>query len=130
MMKNEKGAITLYVVTICLFIVLVGIAAYVATANKQSSQLQQLGQMEGKYKGSITQEELYNGYVGGDIIPIYTAEQLLKMGTGEEVYIDGKIYDMEPSKTYVLKANLESNSEFANKVTMVEDGNGVIIKEY
>lgn len=128
--KKENGSITIYVSIACLFIVITGIALYVTTSNKQASQLEQLNEIQGTYETNTTQEELYNGYNGGDIIPVLTEEQMLKMGSGDNVYIDGKIYTMTTDKTYVLKGNWESNSEFANKVTAIEDGNGVIIKDY
>ena len=130
MIKKQNGAITLYVTIACLFIIVIGIGAYVITSNKQAAQLEQLKQIEGIYKGNISQEELYNEYNGGDIIPIYTEGQFLEIGSGEEVYIQGKIYTMALDKTYVLKENFESNSEFTNKMNMVDNGNGVVIKEY
>lgn len=128
--KNNSGAITVYVVIACLFIIIIGIGAYIMVSNKQAAQLEQLNELQGAYQGNLTQEELYNNYNGGEIIPVLSEEQMLKMGSGEEIYIDGKIYTMTPEKTYVLKENWEENAEFTNKVAIVENGNGVIIKEY
>lgn len=129
-MKNNKGAITLYVSVACLFIVLVGVGGYILSANRQVSQNEQLNQIQSQYTGKQTQDELYNQYSGGEIIPIYTAEQLMKIGSGEELYIDGKIYTMTVDKTYILKENLEENENYSSIVQSVEDGNGIIIKEY
>lgn len=130
MIKKETGAITVYVTIACLFIIIVGIGAYIAIGNKQANQLEQINKLQESYQGDLKQEELYNNYNGGEIIPILSEEQMLKIGSGEEVYIEGKIYTMSPEKTYVLKGNWEGNAEFENKVAIVENANGVIIKEY
>lgn len=104
-MKSEKGAITLYVSIVCLIILIIGIAAYVGVSNRQAAQLTALKEIEEKYSNpNITEEELYKQYEGGDIIPIYTAEQFAKIGSGEEIYVTqtGKIYTFGTDKTYMF----------------------------
>lgn len=103
-MKQEKGAITLYVTVLCLFILLTGIIAYVGTSNRQTTQLSTIQQIEEQYnKGTQTAEDLYQQYVGGDIVPIYTPEQFALIGSGKDVYIEqnGKIYTFNTNKTYI-----------------------------
>lgn len=128
--KSEKGAITLYVSIACLFIVVIGVSAYVLSSNKQQAQLAQLKQIEEAYQTTITQDELYKEYNGGEIVTIYTLEQFLKIGTGEDLYINGKIYTMTANKTYILQKNWESDSNYATIISKVENANGVIIKDY
>ena len=128
--KSEKASITLYVTVACMFIMIVGISTYVLSNNKQQAQLAQLKQIEKQYQTGLTQEELHNEYIGGDIINIYTEEQFLKIGSGEEVYINGKIYTMTTNKTYVLQENWEDNTQYPAIVANIENGNGVLIKDY
>ena len=109
-MRSEKGAITLYVTVVCLFIILVGIATYVGVTNKQSAQLAVLGEIEQDYQPSTqTADELYQQFLGGDIVPVYTAEQFEKVGSGEQIYVEqtGKIYTFGTDKTYMFYGDAE-----------------------
>ncbi len=113
-MKKEKGSITLYVSIVCLFILIVGIVAYVGASNKQAMQIAQLKQIEEEYNNKdVTAEDLYKEYEGGDIVPVYTPEQFAKVGTGEEVYVaeDGKIYTYSADKTYMFYGIAEDLTE-------------------
>lgn len=75
-MKKEKGAILLYVTIACLFLLIIGITAYIGVANKQAAQIARLKQIEENYQTSeLQEEELYKQYEGGDIVPVYTPEQ-------------------------------------------------------
>lgn len=121
-MKNEKGAIVLYVTIVCLFILIIAIAGYVQIANKQASQIEQLSAMEKAYSQGTTLEDEYKGYGGGDIIPISTVEQLQKIGSNEEVYIDGKIYTMGENSTYLLEQDFEFIGDFRETAQRIKDG--------
>ncbi len=104
-MKSQRGSITLYVSIACLFVLIVGIVAYVGVSNKQAMQIAQLKNIEESYNNKeVTAEELYKEYEGGDIVPVYTPEQFAKVGTGEEVYVaeEGKIYTFSTDKTYMF----------------------------
>ena len=104
-MKREKGAILLYVTIVCLFLLIVGITAYIGGSNKQAAQIAQLKQIEESFQTNELQEEdLYKQYEGGDIVPVYTPEQFKKVGSGEEVYVaeEGKIYTFSTDKTYMF----------------------------
>lgn len=120
-MKKEKGAITLYVTVVCLFIIIIGIAGYVQVSNKQAGQLAQLNEMEKAYNSGTTLEEEYNAYGGGEIIPISTTEQLLKIGNNEEVYINGKIYTFGKDATYVLEQDFEFNGDFKETANRIKN---------
>ena len=104
-MKSEKGALVLYVSVACLFLLIVGITAYIGVSNKQAGQIAKLKRIEQNYNNSnVTAEELYKSYDGGDVIPIYTPEQFAKVGSGEEVYVKetGKFYTFSIDKTYMF----------------------------
>ena len=104
-MKSEKGALVLYVSVACLFLLIVGITAYIGVSNKQAAQIAELKRVEESYNTSdVTAEELYKSYDGGDVVPIYTPEQFAKVGSGEEVYVKetGKFYTFSIDKTYMF----------------------------
>ena len=83
-MKEEKGAVVLYVTVVCLFLLIIGITAYIGVSNKQAAQIAQLKQIEQSYQTTELQElELYKQYEGGDIVPVYTTQQFEKVGSGE-----------------------------------------------
>ena len=104
-MRSEKGAITLYVTVVCLFVLIIGTIAYIGTSNRQAVQLAALKKIEEQYNDTnLTSKDLYLQYDGGDIVPVYTPEQFTKVGSGEEVYVEqtGKIYTFSTDKTYMF----------------------------
>ena len=104
-MKKQKGAITLYVAVICLFVLTVGIIAYVGTSSRQAAQLAALKKIEEAYNNTeLTANDLYQKYDGGDIVPIFTPEQFSLVGSGEDVYVEqtGKFYTFSIDKTYMF----------------------------
>ena len=118
-MKSEKGALVLYVSVACLFLLIVGITAYIGVSNKQAGQIAKLKRIEENYNNSnVTAEELYKSYDGGDVIPIYTPEQFAKVGSGEEVYVreTGKFYTFSIDKTYMFYGVPEDLTNLLNKL--------------
>ena len=118
-MKSEKGALVLYVSVACLFLLIVGITAYIGVSNKQAGQIAKLKRIEQNYNNSnVTAEELYKSYDGGDVIPIYTPEQFAKVGSGEEVYVKetGKFYTFSIDKTYMFYGVPEDLTNLLNKL--------------
>ena len=125
-MKNQRGAITLYVTIACLFILMVGIAGYVQISNKQAEQMKQLKLMEESYNSGITWEDAYKSYEGGDVIKIRTVEELLKIGSGEQKYIDGKIYTFGNNNTYELEDDFEFDGNFKEVASRIKE-NDILI---
>ena len=120
-MRSEKGAITLYVTVVCLFIMIIGISAYVGTNNRQASQLAALNEVEKQYNDTqLVAEDLYLAYDGGDIVPVYTPEQFAMVGTGEEVFVEqtGKIYTFSADKTYLFYGAAD---DFATLLTTLKN---------
>lgn len=59
-MKQEKGAITLFVLVACLFLVFVLAGTYLFTLNKLQSQEQDFKQIQENYARDITRiDEIY-----------------------------------------------------------------------
>ena len=125
-MKNQRGAITLYVTIACLFILMVGIAGYVQISNKQAEQMKKLKLMEESYNSGITLEDAYKSYEGGDVIKIRTVEELLKIGSGEQKYIDGKIYTFGNNNTYELEDDFDFDGDFKEVASRIKE-NDILI---
>lgn len=63
---------------------------------------------------------------GGDIIKIRTVEELLKIGSGEQKYIDGKIYTFGINNTYELENDFEFTGDFSEVANRIKDNNILI----
>ena len=120
--KSQKGAITLYVLVSMLVFTALAVGLFVTSANRQRAQLEAIEQTKKIYNSDETAEEAYQKYIGGDVIPIYNAEQFQKIGQGENVNINGKIYTLSTGKTYVLKNNINLSTDFANIRTLIKNG--------
>ena len=109
-LKNENGVITMITLITVLFMVSFLISSYIIIANKVKTQKEMVVETKAIYEPKSTMEEVYNSYfASGNIIPIYTVEQLLNMGSGQEnVYINGKYYDFTNSENtiYMLMNDL------------------------
>lgn len=103
-----------------------GIATYVTTNNKQASQLEQLKETENNYDAGITAEDVYKSYEGGEIIKINTADELLKIGSNEQKYINGKIYTFGTNATYELEGDIEFAGDFREVASRIKENNIVI----
>lgn len=103
-----------------------GIASYVTTNNKQASQLEQLKETENNYDAGITAEDVYKSYEGGEIIKINTADELLKIGSNEQKYINGKIYTFGTNATYELEGDIEFTGDFREVASRIKENNIVI----
>lgn len=126
-MKRERGAITLYVSIVCLFVLIIGIAQYISITNKQAAQLEQLKEIEDAYNSDLTIDEVYSSYGGGDVIEIDTVGKLLKIGSNENVYIDGKIYNFGSRNTYVLLQDFKFEGDFSDVAEAIKD-NQILIQ--
>ena len=111
-MKKEKGAITLFVLLAMMFFVMALVSLFLVASSRAKLEKQITGQIQDSYQEDAN--TVYNSYFGGEVVPIYTAEQLLKIGSGEKNRINeenGKIYTFSKDATYVLKNNLEFSEQ-------------------
>lgn len=69
------------------------------------------------YNKALTEKEIQNNYKAIEdkkakeqgVVPIYTSEQLLKIGTGKSEVIEGKEYIFYQESKYYIKNNIEMN---------------------
>lgn len=110
-LKKENGAITIITLVSILFMVSFLISSYILISNKVKAQKDMIAETRKTYESPITMEEIYNSYFNNEnIIPIYTVDQLLDMGTEKKnVNIKGKYYDFTNNENtvYVLMNDLQ-----------------------
>ncbi len=106
--KEQRGSITLFVLVSCLFFITFLIGVFILSAAKRQAQIEASEQTKEIYERG-EEQEIYEGYFGGDIVPIYTKEQLEKMCSGEQISIKeegGKIYTFGNNSVYELKNDI------------------------
>ena len=112
-LKQEKGAITLYVILAMFFLLVFIIGAYIIANKKLQSQ----------YESIKTEKKVYenneSGNTAGNSIPIYNEEQLLSVGNGEDIYIyqANNTYTFGPSSNYVLKDSIKIQANYDNYIS-------------
>lgn len=119
--KDQNGAIAVLVLVSVIFVVSFLISAYTLISNKVKTQKEIILETKNIYETEKNMEEIYNSYFNNsNIIPIYTVEQLLDMGTGKEnVNIDGKYYNFtnDENTIYVLMNDLKFKaSDYSEKL--------------
>lgn len=74
--------------------------------------------MEEQYAGNLSANEIEQSYNGGEIVPIYTSDQLEKVGSGETVYVAeaGKIYTFTDDKSYLFYGQSEDLTDILNEL--------------
>lgn len=110
-LANENGVITMITLITILFIVSFLITSYILISNKVKTQKEMISETRKIYESTSTMEEIYNSYFNNDnIVPIYTVEQLLMMGKGQQnVNVNGKYYDFnnDENTIYMLMNDLK-----------------------
>lgn len=83
------------------------------------------------YNRALTEEEVEinsktdeRRYRKEEIIPVYTEEQLLKMGTGESVYVEeeNKTYTYDTGLRYEYKNTIEMQSDYTDTLNKISNG--------
>lgn len=113
-MKSERGAITLVTLATVVFILAFLLSSYVIIMNRLQAQAEIKRETGNIYSEGIENiEEVYQSFFAGEteIVPVTNAEQLLSIGTGKQMAVNGKIYEYLPDKTYELKNDIEVNEE-------------------
>jgi len=109
-MKSEKGVITMVTLITVIFMISFLMSTYAIVANKVKTQKEIVAETKTIYEPKYTMEEIYNSYFSKEkTIPIYTVEQLLAMGSGQEnVYVNGKYYNFtnDENTVYMLMNDL------------------------
>lgn len=112
--KNQNGAISAFVMVAMLFFLTTIIGVYMVVSKRAQTQIKSIDILEGQYYTENEEKDIYKTKVAseGDIIPVYTKEQLLCIGqTGKAVEIEGKVYDFSEINLtkYELKNDIVIN---------------------
>ena len=124
--KSQKGAIALMVLITMLFLMTFLLSLYIGTSNKAQMSTETTKEIEKKYNNIGDLDIIYNSYFATeDVIPIYNVDQLKKIGSGERIEIDGKIYAFLSNSNYILKndLNLGGYYDTTEQRWMAEDEN-------
>ncbi len=129
--RNEKGAITIIALATVLLITAFLISTYTVISNKVKTQKDVVAETKKIYETDTAQNAYDSFFTSTDVIPIYTGEQFLKIGSNENVYIneaDGKYYTFANDATYILMNDIICNQDVVSKTFEgTFDGNGHII---
>ena len=109
-MKNERGVITILTLVTILFMIAFLLSTYVIVANRRQAQAEVKKGIQEIYGTDIENiESIYAEYFAdeGEAIPIYTAEDLFKVGTGKCIVTNNKIYQCLENSDYILLSNIE-----------------------
>ena len=110
-LKRERGAITIITIISILFMVSFLISSYLIISNKVKTQKNIIAQMRSIYDQTESMDNMYYSFFGKNVVPIYTVDQLLAMGTGKRINVNGKYYDFSKTKEtiYTLMNDLSFN---------------------
>ena len=104
--KESKGAASLFVLISGLFFISFILSILMLASAKRQSQIQ-IGKHTQEIYNELNQDKINNVK---NIVPIYTVDQLLKIGSGEEIAIseeNGRKYVFSPNAYYVLNSDVE-----------------------
>lgn len=111
--KSEKGAITLVVLVGMIFLTVFLMSLYIQLSNKAQTSSETTKQIAKQYNNIGDADIIYDNYFANiDIIPIFTKEQLAKIGSKEKILIDNKIYTFELDAYYILKNDLDLGGKY------------------
>lgn len=106
-LKSQKGAITLVVLTGMLFLTAFLMSMYIGIANKAQTSAENTKQISQRYNNLDEANSIYDSYFADTaVIPIYTKEQLQKLGSGEQVLINNKVYTFSIDGYYTIQNDL------------------------
>lgn len=106
--KSEKGAITLVVLIGMLFLTAFLMSMYIQIANRAQNSAETTKQIQEQYNNLDEANTIYDSYfANSEVIPIYTKEQLAKIGSGEQVLINSKVYTFSTDGYYIIQNDLD-----------------------
>lgn len=108
--RSEKGSITVYVIITMLFFSVFIMSIYIMNSRKYEAQLEAHTKVTEIYEQEGAEELFSEHFASEDEkIPIYTADQLLSIGTGDCIYIpqEKKMYIfVDEVDKYVIENNI------------------------
>ena len=127
--RNQKG-ITLIalIITVVIMLILAGVAISAVVgddglfgkANHSVGIYENVANDEQEYMKNII--KLLDKELNLEKIPIYTAEQLIKIGTGEEININGDKYEFNLEKNYILQNDIEYTGDYEKIANLIKNG--------
>ena len=125
---NNKGVtLVALVITIIILLILAGVT--ISALIGDNGIITKAQQLKDRWN-NVMQDEMnsledltnqLDGEFADKRIPISTEEQLLKIGTGEEVSINGKVYKFETGKIYALQNDIECTGNYENVANLIKN---------
>ena len=103
--KNQRGAISVFVLLAMLFFLVFMMSAYAITSRKVQTQTMSLSQLQYYYKKDADTIAATK-YASSSNIPIYNFDQLKLAGSDTYAVVDNKVYLFKPDGSYQLKNNI------------------------
>ena len=127
-LKSEKGAITIIALASVLLITAFLVSTYMVISNKVKTQKDVVAETRKIYENDSAEVAYNSFFSNASIIPIYTEEQLLAIGSGDTVFITeagGKYYTFSDDATYLLMNDIICHQDYISKsFGGTFDGNG------
>lgn len=110
--KNQNGAISIFVFLSMTFFLVFVLGAYSIVSTRMQTQTMSVTELQSIYKKDSKEIGATRYASASEIIPVYNAEQFILIGSNEYIEIDGKIYkfganvDSSTNYSYLLKGNI------------------------
>lgn len=127
-MKNQNGAISMFVLMAMLFFLVTIVGIYTIGSKREQTQTESVQLVKEKYYTEGEENTIYEQRVSNITtnIPIYTKEQLWSMGTGKEIEMEGVTYHFAAGATYELKndivMNMDADMKIVDEANVVKNG--------
>lgn len=122
--KNQKGVISVFAMTAMLFFLLFIIGAYMAISRNNRIQKESNKEVLELYSTDVNAQDIYNDIIAykGEVIPLYTYDQVENIGSNNFFAIDGKVYCFKSVK----KENSSSSYELKSNLILSNDNYGLL----
>lgn len=115
--KNQKGAISLFVMLSMMFFLIFVVSVYTFVSRRSQTQAMTVDELQSIYKKDALAMSNERAPIDStEVIPIYNLEQFKLIGTDQYVEVNGKIYMFGKNNTatgkkysYILKNNIIVN---------------------
>lgn len=130
--KREKGSITVYVLITMLFFSVFIMSIYVINSRKFETQLEANAKVKAIYEKENATKVFNEQFAAEDEkIPIYTEEQLMKIGSGDCIYIpqeDKMYFFVDEQDKYIIKNNITGLNQ--NDINKIKEKFTLLIENY
>ena len=120
-LKSEKGSVIVYVLITMIVFTIICVAIFIRSSNIQQMQIETLDKLQELYASDETAEEVYKKHIGGEVVPIYTQEQFLAIGSDSVMTINNTVYKLSKGITYYLQSNINVTGNATNIINMIKN---------